>query len=225
MTIALKATARDNKADVEALRAEGLVPGVVYGGDREGAASFTVPYNELERAYNEAGASTLIDFSLEGESEPVKVVVQEVQYEPVKHVITHVDLKQIKMGESMQVDVELEFTGESAAVKQGGTLVKGSDTITIECLPKDLIASVTVDLTQLATFEDSIKAKDLPLPETVTLIGDENGMIATVSAPLSEEEIAAMEESSTETDLESIEVEEKGKKEEEPAEGEEKKAE
>jgi len=225
MTIALKANARDSKADVEALRAEGLVPGVVYGGDREGAASFTIPYNDFERAYNQAGASTLIDLTLEGESESVKVVVQDVQYEPVKHVITHIDLKQIKMGEKMQVDVELEFTGESLAVKQGGTLVKGSDTITIECLPKDLIASVTVDLTKLETFEDSIKAGDLPLPETVTLIGDESTMIATVSAPISEEEIAAMEEAADSASVENVEVEEKGKKEEEGAEGEEKKAE
>lgn len=212
MTISLKGSTREKGLEAAELRAEGLVPGVVYGGDRTETASFAVPYNELEKAYQEAGSSTLIDFTLEGESEMVKVVVQDVQFDPVKDTITHIDLKQIKMGETMQVSVELIFAGESPAVKTGGTLVKGMQSINVECLPKDLISSLDVDLTKLATYDDSIKASELGLPESITLLEDPNTMIATVSAPLSEEQLAAMEET-TEASVEDVAVEEKGKKE------------
>lgn len=214
MTISLQAAKRTDAVAAD-MRSEGFIPGVVYGGDRTDSASFSVPYNEFEKVYNEAGASTLIDFTLEGEKEPVKVVVQDVQFDPVKGVIVHIDLKQIKMGEEMQATVELVFTGEAPAVKeQGGTLVEGTNNVTIKCLPKDLLSTIEVDLNVLDSFEASIKVSDLKVPDSVTILDEESTMVATVSAPVSEEKLAAMEEAADAASVDSVEVEEKGKKEE-----------
>ncbi len=214
MTLSINAKKRDDSS-AEELRAEDLIPGVVYGGERKQTDSFSVSYNDFEKIFQEAGESTLIDFQIEGDQEPVKVVVKELQYNPVSDRITHIDLKQIKMGEEMEVTVELNFVGESAAVKAlGGTLSKAINSVTTRCLPKDLINSIDVDLSVLETFEDSIKISDLNVPAAVTIVDDAEILVANVSAPLTEEQLAAMEETA-EASVEDVEVEEKGKKEEE----------
>lgn len=216
---------RDKQQEAAAIRAEGRIPGVVYGGDRNETTLFSIGYNEFEKLYQEAGESTLIDFSVDGDSETVKVLIQDVQYEPVKGTFAHVDFKQIRMGEEMQANVELQFVGESQAVREGGTLNRGMDHVTIKCLPKDLVGHFEVDLSALATFDDSIKVQDLVVPEGVTIVDEPESTIATVSAPLTEEQLAAMEET-TEASIDDVEVEQKGKAEEgEAAEGEAKKEE
>lgn len=198
------------------LRDSGRIPGVVYGGDRTGATSFSVPYNEFAKMYDTAGESTLIDLKLEGESEPVKVIIKELQYDPIKGTIMHIDLKQIKMGEEMEATVELIFIGEPPAVKElGGTLVKSLESVDVKCLPQNLISHIDVDLSILKTFSDSIDVAALNIPSTVTILGDMHTMVASVTPPITEDEFKKMEEAGVAPSLETIAVEEKGKKEEE----------
>lgn len=218
MPFSLDVKTRAGKA--EAIRTAGEIPGVVYGGDRAEATSISVSGSEFIRLYNEAGESTLIDFSVDGGA-PVKVLVQSVQMDPVKNVPVHVDFRQINMNKPMEVDVELNFVGEAPAVKElAGTLNKTMDTVTVTCLPKDLVSEIAVDLSVLKTFDDVIRVKDLVAPAGITIETDPEQTVANVAPPLSEEEIKAMEEVSAPVDLSAIEVEKKGKTEEEGAEGE-----
>ncbi len=200
------------------LRHAGQIPGVIYGPDRE-PTPVSVASNEFAKLYNEAGESSLIDVTVEGQAGAVKVLVQDVQYDPVKNTIIHFDLRQINMNEEMHAAIDLVFVGESPLVKEGGTLMKAHDTLEIKCLPKDLVSEVTVDLSALQTYDDAIHVKDIALPSGITAVGDPDMLIAKVSAPLSEEELKAMEETPAST-IEDIEVEKKGKKEEDGAEGE-----
>lgn len=213
MTFSLSVKKR--QGDAAELRTQGMVPGVVYGPGRD-ATSVVTGSVELEKLYNSAGESTLIDFSIEGES-PVKVLIQDVQVDPVKGNITHVDFRQIKMDEEMTAEIELNFVGEAPAVKAlGGTLVKSEDTLEIVCLPKDLVSSVDVDLSVLATFDDAIYVKDIALPAGIKLYDEDmaDALVAKVSAPLTEEQLKAMEESNA-VGVDQIEVEKKGKEEKE----------
>jgi len=213
MSFSIKAQKRTEKLDV--VRAQGMVPGVVYGPDRE-PTSVSVKATELQKMYNEAGESTLIDFSVEGE-ETVKVLIQDLQFAPVKGNIVHVDFRQIQMGIEMEATVELEFVGVAPAVKEmGGTLSTTKDSLDIKCLPKDLVSSIQIDLSVLKTFDDAIHVKELQMPAGLTSTEDADMLIAKVQAPLSEEELNAMEEGDSKT-VEDIEVEEKGKKEEDEA--------
>jgi large subunit ribosomal protein L25 len=201
------------------IRAQGLVPGVVYGPEMA-PISFSVDYNTFEALYHNAGESSLIDLSVDG-GEATKVLIQEIQHDPVKGSITHVDFLQIKMGEEMEVDISLNFVGESLAVKaMGGTLVEGVDHVTVKCLPKDLVNHIDIDLSTLATFEDTISTGSLVLPTGLILVSGIDVMIATVKAPMTEEQLKAMEEYDTGS-VEDVEV--AGEKKEEgetPAEGE-----
>ncbi len=199
---------------IEAIREAGFIPAVVYGSEIE-ASSIQVEYRAFEKLYKEAGDSTLVELTIEG-GKPAMVVVQDMQYHPVKNQVVHVDFMQVKMGEEMSASIELVFTGASTAVKQGGTLVTPVSTLDVKCLPKDLVSSIEVDLTALATFDDVIKVSDLNIPASFTLALDSETVVATVSAPLTAEQIEAMEEAGP-SSIEDVAVEEKGKKEEEEA--------
>jgi len=211
MTFSIKLQPRP-AGSVEELRASGSVPGVVYGPDRK-STSITIPNKELDKLYKEAGESTLIDLTIEGEKEAVKVLIQDLQFDPVKGNIIHVDFRQINMNEEMHATTELNFVGESAAVKElGGTLVKTLEYLNIKCLPKDLVSSIDVDLSALKTFDDAIHVKDITLPAGVTATDNVETVLAKVTAPLTEEQIKAMEESGPQT-VEDVKVDEKVKKE------------
>ena len=206
------------KEDLDIIRQSGILPGVVYGPERE-PVKITLDYNEFEKTYNDLGESTLIDFEVEGDKEPVKVLIQDIQYDPVKNMMIHFDLRQIKMGEEMNVNVELNFVGESSVLKEGGTLVRGKDYIEIRCLPKDLISEIEVDISKLETYDDVILVKDLPTSEGVKVLHEGDELIAKVSAPMSEEELKAMDEAEAPS-VEDVKVE--GEKKEEGSEGEKK---
>ncbi|MBU2542059.1 50S ribosomal protein L25 [Patescibacteria group bacterium] len=197
------------KNDAQTLRKNGLLPGVLYGPEIE-SVPIEVDKITFEKLYNEAGESSLIDFTIEGDkSEPVKVLIQDVQYDPVKQTPIHFDLRQIKMGVEMSVSVELNFVGESPAVKeQGGTLVKSRDYVDIKCLPRDLVSELDVDLSVLKTFDDSIHVKDLVLPEGIIIQDDPEMSLAKVQAPLTEDQLKAMDEEG-QKGIESVEAETK----------------
>lgn len=218
MTLALTAQKREGER-AEAVRALRKIPAVLYGAGIA-ATPISVAYRDFETLYKEAGESTLVDFTIEGSGSPVKVLIQDVQFDPVKGRVLHVDFRQINMSKEMEVDIDLEFIGESLAVKSlGGTLVKALDKIRVKCLPKDLASHITVDISGLNTFDDVIHVKDVSYPPGIAPVEDANSVVAKVLAPLTEEQLKAMEEVSAPVDLSKIEVEEKGKKEEEGEEG------
>jgi len=98
-------------------------------------------------------------------------------------------------------------------------LVKSVEEVEVECLPKDLVEHIDVDLSVLKTYDDAIKVKDLPLPAGVVILSpNADNIVATAIPALTEEQIKAMEEENQVADVSKIEV--VGKK-EELAEGEE----
>lgn len=220
MSFAIAGKAR--VGDAEAVRALGLVPGIMYGAGIT-PVQFSVSAVELEKLYRNVSESTLVDFTVEN-SAPVKVLLQDFQFDAVKGKITHVDFRQIDMTKELEVDVEINFVGAAPAVKTfGGTLVQQLDSAQVRCLPKDLISSVEVDVSVLVGLDDVISISDLKFPVGVEPLDAPDTVIARIDAPMTEEEMKAMEEG-TAVDLSKIEVsEKKGKKED--AEGEEAKAE
>ena len=203
------------------LRMSGLLPGVMYGPHRE-PMPVSVSSTEFSKLYSTAGESSLIDVTMEGASAPVKALIQDVQYDPVKGTLIHFDLREINMNEEMHATVQLVFVGEAPAVKElGGTLMKPHGEVEVKCLPKDLVSQLEVDLTVLKTFEDAVFVEDLKLPAGLTVVDSKEQLVAKVTPPLSEDELKALEAVPAATPaLEDIEVEKKGKKEEEGETGE-----
>lgn len=189
------------------VRGNGKIPAVVYG-HGVSTRSLSIDGGPFQKLWQKAGETTLVDLAV-GEDAAVKVLIQDVQLHPLTHTPIHVDFHQVRMSEKITAEIPLIFTGESAAVKElGGVLVKSLDTIKVECLPADLIHELTIDIGALKTFEDAIRVSDVPVPAALTVLENAGEVVATVSAPRSEAELAALEEK-VEEKVEAVETVEK----------------
>lgn len=174
--------------------AEMRVPAVMYGSGVTNQ-NISVPRSEFLKVYKQAGYSSLVDITV-GETSPVKAVIKEVQVHPLSMEPVHIDFHQVRMDQEMEAVIPLKFIGESNAVKaDAGTLIKSLDEVEVRCLPANLPHELEVDLTKLATFEDSITVADIKLPNGVEIVTDSNLTIATVQRPLTEDELKKLEES------------------------------
>lgn len=187
---------------------------VLYGKNIENKTLW-VDYQEFRRVHEEAGESTIINLAVENNGQDHKVLIYDVQYDPISGDYHHVDFFQVKMDEEITAEVELQFVGEAPAVKEkGGVLVKNMDAIEVRCMPAHLPGEITVDLSSLKTFEDYIYVKDLPVSDKVEISLDPETVVALVSPPRSAEELEQLDEK-VEMDMDKVEG---IKKEEEPAE-------
>ena len=168
-----------------------FMPGVIYGNGIT-SQSLKVRKVEFDKIFATAGESNLIDLTLDGKS--IKVLVKDIQRDPLSHTLTHVDFYQVNMKENVITEIPLNFIGESKAVKElGGTLNKDLDAVEVECLPSDLVDHIDVDLSLLTSFDDAIRISDLKLPKGLVATANPEEMVASVREPkiVEEEPVAA----------------------------------
>jgi len=190
---------------VAQLREQGLVPAVVYGPDQE-PVNVTVERPIAQKMLEAAGNNTMIELVVEGDKS-YDVLIHDIDRDPVTEFLRHMDFYAVQAGHKVQTEIPLNFVGEAPAVKAlNGVLVTPIEAIAVSCLPKDLIQSIDVDLTALATEEDVVKVSDLTIPATLEhdYTGDE--VVATVTVQKEEDLTSAPEAAMPE-------VEEKGKEE------------
>jgi large subunit ribosomal protein L25 len=198
---------------VKALRRAGDVPAVLYS--RHGdPVVLQVNNRELLRVLTRAGGSRLIKLNIAGAKDAPMALAREVQREPIKGTILHVDFFGVSMTELIKVEIPIRYEGVSPAVTRNeGVLIHNLDSIQIECLPGDLIDSVSIDLTRLDKVGDVIHVSDLKVPETVKLMLEPEVTVARVSHLAGEEVEVAV--ATTEAVAAEPEVIKKGKIEEE----------
>lgn len=216
MKVTLTAETRDlaHRSEIKTLRADRKIPAVVYGPEMK-PVSITVAYNPFVKALADAGESTLVEVDVAGAKH--NVLIKDTQTDPATGRFTHVDFYAVSMKKELETDVTLEFIGESEAVKSGGTLVKVKDALSVRCLPKDLVRSIEVSIERLKTYDDVITVADVQLPSGLTVLAESEDVIAKVSAPLTEDQLKALEAENA-ADVSKVEV--VGKKEEAAADGE-----
>jgi len=171
---------------VAALRRDGLLPAVVYG---HGVASedLTLDAHEFDLLRRQAGATTLVDLSIEGHR-PSPVLVHAVQHHPVTRRPLHVDLYLVRMTEELTVEVPLVADGASRAVADlGGTLLHVAEHVRVRALPDRLPSSLHYSIDGLDTFDDLVHVSDLTVPEGVALLTDVGEIVAKVLPPRIEE--------------------------------------
>ncbi|MDO8572356.1 MAG: 50S ribosomal protein L25 [bacterium] len=212
--LSLKSQARDSKMKPAFLRKQGLIPAVFYG-PKAKTTSITIVQKEFRKIWREAGESSIV--MLETPAGKVSTLIHDVQFDPVKSDPIHADFYVIEEGKEVEVHIPIEFTGVAPAVKElGAMLIKVLHEVNIKAMPKDLPHNLTVDVSSLVALESQILVKDINLPKGVTLITHADDVVVSVAAARKAEE----EEVVAPIDLSAIEVEKKGKKEEEGAEGE-----
>ncbi len=180
------------------LRHANKVPGVIYGG--EGApCAIEVDHNPLFHSLRkEKFHASILDMELDGNSE--KVLLRDFQMHPYRPIVLHIDFQRVTAGTPVHVRVPLHFVGQenSPAVKLSSAIIGHVlQEVDILCLPKDLPEFIEVDLSNL-TAQDTIKVRDLKMPDGVKtmLRGKENPVVVSVSLPsvlVEETEEAAVE--------------------------------
>lgn len=187
------------------IRRAGSIPAVVYGA-HQASMPILVSAIAFEKALKEAGEATVI--SLTGVGAALPALIHEVDFNPLTNRPRHVDFYAVTKGEKVEVAIPLTFVGESPAVDAGANLVKVLHEVEVEADPMNLPSTIEVDLSVLQAIDDQIHAKDLSLPAGVALVTDPEEVVALVQEVASEEAAAAP------ADIASIEVEKKGKEEE-----------
>lgn len=192
----------------DTLRANGFMPSVVYG-KKTPSTPISVSQKDFMKVYKQAGESSVV--TLKGDAGNFDVLIQDVALDPVSDMPIHVDFYAFEKGKKLEVEVPLEFVGVAPAVKDlGGSLVKVLHELKISAEPQNMPHSIEVDISSLATFESQILASQIKLPAGVDLMENPDEVVASAAEPKAEE----VEESAP-IDLSAIEVEKKGKKEEE----------
>ncbi len=199
---------------------QGLIPAVIYGRTIQ-SQNLWLKAVDFLKLLKLVGESTIIELNIDGKKGR-NVIIYEVQKNPVKENIIHVDFFQVRMDEEIETEVELVYVGVAPAVKElGGVLVKNIDSVQVKCLPANLPSEIEVNVTGLKTFEDRICVKDLAIIDKVKINLEAETVIALVSAPRSEKELDDLEEK-IEADVTTVEsvvkednIEEGGKKEKE----------
>ena len=219
--VVLKAEPREiTGKKVKLMRKEGKLPGVMYGAHFE-AKPIVLDRREASNILNRLSSSSIVTLEVEGEEHAA--LVREKQRDYLKDEYLHVDFQVVSLTEKIRTEVAISFVGSAPAVKELNALVvAGINSIEVECLPQDLPEKIEVDISNLLAIGDAIYLKELsPLPNVNYLTNPEE-LIAVISAVKEEVEEEVVAEEVAEEEAVEPEVIEKGKKEEEEIEGEEK---
>lgn len=185
-------TRKEKNITAKKERRSGFIPANLYG---KGVKNVNLKVKELDfkRVFSVAGESHLIELAID-KAAPVKVIVKDTQKDTTKDNVIHVDFYKVDMDKKITTEIPLKFIGESRAVKEkGGILVKSIDSVSVKCLPGDLVDNIEVSLANLNDFHDHIRISDIKLPAGIEVLADINEMVITVAEPAKEEVAAAVE--------------------------------
>jgi large subunit ribosomal protein L25 len=176
------------------LRAQGLVPGVLYG------KGHTRPIVVSERALRTAvtgasGLHAILDVVIEGQTTVHPSILAEYQQDPLRGTISHIDLREVRLDQPIHATVVVQLVGEPEGAKTGGMLSLVAREIHVEALPADVPEHIEVDVSHMEVG-DVLRLEDVPAIENVTMLDDlQETVIATVSVPRGFQEL---EEADTE---------------------------
>lgn len=167
------------------LRRAGIVPVHLYGPGID-PRSLQCAAPTLIRVLAEAGASSPITVTIEGESESHMAFAREIQWDPRRDAVLHVDLLAADLSRPVTAQVPVSLTGESPAAARGGGYVSQLlFEIQVSALPLELPAQIEVDVSALTDAASDIRAGGIDLPQGVTVLTDSEELVARVEVPRS----------------------------------------
>jgi large subunit ribosomal protein L25 len=173
--------------DAKALRAAGDIPGVIYSSTSE-TEPIVLNARDLRHALSGSGIHSVFDVSVDGKKTR-PVLIKEFQLDPVRDRVIHVDLHEIRLDQKINTSVTVHLEGHAEGVNMGGALSQPTHQVHVEALPADLVETITVDVSALEIGQ-SIRLSDVTPPAGITFTDDLEGTIlATIAAPVSEDEL------------------------------------
>lgn len=174
------------------LRRQGFVPGVLYG--KTSTRAIVIEERSLRAALNtDSGLHAVLDVVVEGQSTAHASILKDYQRDPVRGHVAHVDLQEVRLDQPIQALVQLHVVGteDAPGVREGGVLSQPTTAINVEALPMEIPESIEVDVSSME-MGDTLRLENVAAREGVTFLDDpRETVIATVSAPMREEELEA----------------------------------
>ena len=189
--VKLKAVKREDtgKGSARRARASGRVPAVVYGQGME-PLPIEVDRREFVTALKtDAGMNVLLNIEVDGTS--TTALTRELQTDPVRGTLLHADFVQINLKEEVEVEVPVHLVGESPGAKSGGVLEHPLFTLHVRCLPTNVPESIDADISGLEVG-DSLRVSELTATGDFEILNDPEAVVASVAAPITEEQLEAM---------------------------------
>jgi large subunit ribosomal protein L25 len=193
--IELKASKREELGKKnKKIRAQGLIPAIVYGRKFK-PATVSINAKEFRKKVLQSDAGTNLIFTLkmtdDGKAKSMPVITHSIDRNPLNDQILHLDFMHISMDEKLKTEVPVELIGGvPIGVKDdGGVLVHGLREIEVKCLPGDIPDKFEVDVSQLK-INESLQVSDIKVSKKIEVLSNLEEMIAQVSPPTKEEEVA-----------------------------------
>jgi large subunit ribosomal protein L25 len=185
IVVAAQGRAETGKNVNRRLRAQGLIPGVVYGAAKKSVAVAVSPKEITTILRSASGENTLFDLEIEGKRR--KVILKEFQLGPVKGQLLHADFYEVALDKVLEVKVHIEIQGIPVGVKvQGGILDFVTRELEVECLPTDIPDKIAVDVSALELGKH-LRVSDLKAPAKVKVLTEPDVVVVHVVAPRAEE--------------------------------------
>lgn len=184
---------------VKKFRKDGLIPGNVYGKGLESEHVF-IKSALFNQVFIRAGQTGLIDLKI-GTEKVKPVLIRDLQYDPVRGQLLHIDFYQVNLLEKVRVNVPIILIGDEAELVHLGEAVvlNPVSEIEVEALPGDLIDKVEVDITPLKAVDDAITVGELNLDrEKITVITPEEEVVVKLAPAITEEMQKLIEEQAAE---------------------------
>jgi len=181
----LVVAARGNTGSREArrLRAQGLIPGVLYGHGEP--VAITIAERELRRALTgAAGLHSILDVEIDGSGGTHASILKDYQVDAVRGGVTHVDLQEVRLDQTITASVAVHLLGgdEAPGVREGGVLAQPLRELNVEALPLEVPEHLDLDVSQLS-IGDVLRVSDIVAPAGVKVLDDPETVVATVGAP------------------------------------------
>jgi large subunit ribosomal protein L25 len=174
-------------AESRRLRRQGMIPGVLYGREQQ-PVPITIPERSLRTALTTSGGLNAVLDVVVDDGKIHSSVLKEYQQHPVKGLIMHVDLQEVRLDQPIHATVPLHIHGEPVGVKEGGVLTQVTSELNVEALPMEVPEHLEADVSEMA-IGDTLRLSAVTVPEGVKLLDDlEETVVATVTQPMREEE-------------------------------------
>jgi large subunit ribosomal protein L25 len=173
-TVVLKGQKRESvgKKDSKRLRAQEIVPAVLYGG--ETPIHFSVPFADLRKLIYTPSVY-LLELDIDGEVH--NATMQDIQWHPVNEEVLHIDFLKIQDGKPIKIDVPLKISGLAKGIKMGGKLNTNLRRLKVKALATDVPDTIDVNVTKLGIGQ-SIKVADLNVPNVEFLDAKSNVVVS-----------------------------------------------
>lgn len=180
-----------NKNAARRVRVAGKIPAVLYGVGHEPVAVEVDPKQISKILFSDSGQNTIFDVEVAG-SPAAKAMIVDLQREPIKDKLIHIDMKRIALDKVLRVSVRVKLLGIPVGVKsEGGILDQVMREVEIECLPADIPSHIDVDVSGLALHQ-VLRVSGLPHSDKIKYLDDEGATVAHV-VTIREEVVAPAE--------------------------------